>query len=99
MNRLRHKLILIFLAATLVPLAAILWIGTALLEQSLGFMTTDDLDRASKSLENIAREYYRQAREGLKAEAEAGRLEPERFTAGTRANWPETLRHSGEPGS
>jgi two-component system, NtrC family, nitrogen regulation sensor histidine kinase NtrY len=68
-NRLRHKLILIFLAATLVPLAVILWIGTALLEQSLGFMTTDELDRASKSLENIAREYYRQAREGLKNRA------------------------------
>ncbi len=96
MNRLRHKLILIFLAATLVPLAVILWIGTALLEQSLGFMTTDELDRASKTLENIAREYYRQAREGLKVEAEAGRLEPERFAAGTRANWPEALRHFWE---
>ncbi len=92
MNRLRHKLILIFLTATLVPLAAILWIGTALLEQSLSFMTTDELDRASKSLENVAREYYRQAREGLKADAEAGRLEPERFAAGTRTDWPEVLR-------
>ena len=96
MNRLRYKLIVIFLTATLVPLAAILWIGTALLEQSLGFMTTDELDRVSKSLENIAREYYRQAREGLKADADAGRLEPRRYAADTRTNWPASLKQFWE---
>jgi two-component system nitrogen regulation sensor histidine kinase NtrY len=92
LNRLRYKLILVFLAATLVPLAAILWMGTALLEQSLGFMTTDDLDRVSKSLEIIAREHYRQARENLKADAAAGRIPPRRFAAVARSNWPEALR-------
>jgi two-component system nitrogen regulation sensor histidine kinase NtrY len=95
-NRLRHKLILIFLAATLVPLGAILWIGTALLEQSLGFMTTDELDRVSKSLENIAREYYRQARESLKADADAGHLEPQRYAADTGADWPASLKQFWE---
>ena len=32
MNRLRNRLILIFLAATLVPLAATMWFTTSLLE-------------------------------------------------------------------
>ena len=74
-NRLRTKLILVFLAATLAPLAAILWMSAALLEQSLSYAVTDDLDRLSKSLEGIAREYYRQAREELKAAADSGRIQ------------------------
>jgi hypothetical protein len=64
-NRLRHKLILVFLAATLVPLAATLWMSALLLEHSLSYVATDDLDRLSKSLEGIAREYYKQARERI----------------------------------
>jgi len=96
LNRLRYKLILVFLAATLAPLAAILWVGTALLEQSLGFMTTDDLDRVSKSLESIAREHYRQARESLKTDAAAGRIEPRRFAAVGRSDWPEAQKQFWE---
>lgn len=88
MNRLRHKLIVIFLAATLAPLATMLWMSAALLEHSLSYVATDDLDRLSKSLESIAREYYRQAREDLKSEAAAGRLEAQRFNAGARGAWP-----------
>lgn len=96
MNRLRHKLILIFLAATLVPLGAILWISTALLEPILSFVATDEVDRLSKSLEGISREYYRQAREDLKREAEAGRIEAKRFEATTRAGWPDYLQQFWE---
>ncbi len=92
MNRLRHKLILVFLAATLVPLAAVLWMSTLLLEQSLSYLATNDLDRLSKSLEGIAREYYRLARDDLKSEAAAGRLQAQRFSAGTRQSWPPSLR-------
>ncbi len=92
MNRLRHKLILVFLAATLVPLAAILWMSSLLLEYSLSYVATDDLDRLSKSLENVAREYYRQAREDLRADAAAGKLEARRFPAASRTNWPEPLQ-------
>ena len=88
MNRLRHKLILIFLAATLAPLATMLWMSAALLEHSLSYVATDDLDRLSKSLEGIAREYYRQAREDLKSEAASGRLEAQRFNAAARDTWP-----------
>ena len=91
-NRLRYKFILIFLAATLVPLAATLWMSTRLLEQSLSYMTTDEIDQLSKSLESIAREYYRQIRDDLKSEAASGRIDPQRFELGTRASWPEPLR-------
>lgn len=96
MNRLRNKLILIFLAATLVPLAAILWISMALLETSLSWVTTDDLDRLSKSLEGTAREYYRQARDDLKAEVAAGRLEPQLYNAGARSTWPVSIQQFWE---
>lgn len=96
MNRLRNKLIVMFLAATLVPLAAILWISMALLETSLSWVTTDDLDRLSKSLEATAREYYRQARDDLKAEVASGRLEPQLYHAGARATWPVSIQQFWE---
>ncbi len=92
MNRIRHKLILVFLAATLAPLAAMLWMSVSLLEHSLNYMVTDDLDRLSKSLEGIAREYYRQARDDLRSDVAAGRLEPRRFAAADRASWPLPLQ-------
>ena len=88
MNRLRTKLILVFLAATLAPLAAILWMSAALLEHSLSYAVTDDLDRLSKSLEGIAREYYRQAREELKAAAASGQVQAQSFTSADRTTWP-----------
>lgn len=96
MNRLRNRLILVFLAATLVPLAAILWMSAALLKQSLSYVATDDLDRLSKSLETTAREYYRQAREELKADVAAGRLEAQRYPAVDRTSWPLSMRQFWE---
>lgn len=87
-GRLRNKLILAFLAATVVPLGVILWMSAALLRQSLDYAATEDLDRISKSLEGIAREYYRQTREHLKTEALSGKLEAQVFTEGSPAVWP-----------
>ena len=43
MNRLRNRLIGIFLAATLVPLAATLWITTSLLDRSLSYASTGEM--------------------------------------------------------
>ncbi len=96
MNRLRHKLILVFLAATGVPLVAVLWMSTLLLERSLSYATTDELDRLSKSMERIAREYYGQAREDLQREAASGRSEPRRFAAGEKTDWPASLQQFWE---
>ena len=77
MNRLRNKLILIFLLATLAPLAVTLWVTAALLDRSLGYAATGqaELDRLSRSLEKTGKEFYRRACAALKADAESGRIE------------------------
>lgn len=98
MKQLRHKLILAFLSATLLPTAAILWISAALLEHSLSYIATEDLDSLSKSLERIAREYYRQSREDLKEDAESGRLKPEKITPGKSLPESSPLRQFWESG-
>jgi two-component system nitrogen regulation sensor histidine kinase NtrY len=95
-KRLRSKLILVFLGSTLVPVAALMWMSALLLEHSLSYVATDDLDRLSKSLEGIAREYYRQAREDLKAEVATGRLAAQRFAASAKTSWPAPLRQFWE---
>jgi two-component system, NtrC family, nitrogen regulation sensor histidine kinase NtrY len=87
-NQLRTKLILIFSAATLVPLAAILWVSTSLLEISLRFVSTAQTDTLSKSLESVAREYYREVRDQLKQDAENRRIDPVRMSIGARKTWP-----------
>ena len=87
-QRLRHKLVLVFLAATLPPLGATLWMGSALMQRSLAFVSTGDTGRLAASLEYVAREYYQQARERLKADAAAGGVEPQRLTAAARSDWP-----------
>ena len=83
MNRLRSKLILMFLAATLAPLGVTVWVTTSLLESSLRFAARSQpqLDELSRSLEQTGREFYQRARASLKADAEAGRIEPKRFPA------------------
>ncbi len=96
--RLRWKLVLVFLAATLLPLGAILWVSSARLERSLGFVNPDDLGQLSASLERVAREYYRQARDNLQADAAASRLEPERFAPATRSAWPPEVQQFDESG-
>lgn len=91
MNRLRNRLILVFLAATLIPLAATLWLTSLLLEHSLAYSTTRELDQLSRSLERAGRELYQRARESVKAQALAGRLAPHRHAVSARAQWPDTV--------
>lgn len=102
MNRLRNRLIVIFLAATLAPWAATLWITSSLLERSLQYRSTNELDEISKSLETTGREFYQQAREALKSDVAAGRVAPQHYSEHERGAWPEPLRNfrtSGEPES
>ena len=98
MKRLRHKLILAFLAATLLPTLAILWMSMTLLEHSLSYVATEDLDLLSKSLEGIAREYYRQSCEELKKEAASGSVEAQRFTPGESLSGPASLKQFWDSG-
>ncbi len=94
--QLRYKLIAVFVTATLVPLIAILWVSAALLDRSLSYAVTNDLDRLSKSLEEIAREYYRQARENLREEVASGRLEPQYLDAAAMTSGPASWRQFWE---
>jgi nitrogen fixation/metabolism regulation signal transduction histidine kinase len=95
---LRKRLIIAFLAATVVPLAATLWITTALLDRSLAHTTTQELDELSKSLEQTAREFYQQARQDLKEDAVAGRRSPKRYEVRSMQEWPAPIGEFWESG-
>ena len=73
---LRTRLALVFIAATLAPLAATVWLTTLLLDRSLKLSPVDQLSELSLSLQKTGREYYEQACRQLKADALAGRVSP-----------------------
>jgi nitrogen fixation/metabolism regulation signal transduction histidine kinase len=98
MKRLRHKLIVLFFAATVIPTSAILYTGIALLEHSLSYIAMEDLDQLSKSLQGIAREYYRQSCDELKKAATSGVLQARRYSGGANEKAPESLRQFWESG-
>ena len=91
MNRLRNRLILIFLAATLTPLLATVWVTNSLLERSLDYFSPAQLDAMSKSLEITGKEFYQHMREDLKREAGSGHVEPRKYSAANREAWPEPV--------
>jgi HAMP domain-containing protein len=99
-NRLRTRLIVAFLAATLLPLAATIWITTSLLDRSLGYASTAELNRLSRTLEATVRQVYQREREALKQDALAGRATPTTYALANAAQWPDAVRafwESGEP--
>jgi len=75
MNRLRTRLIAVFLLATLLPLGLTLWTSLRLLEHSLELAPVNELDALSQSLEKTGRELYQQARESLRRDAADGRIQ------------------------
>ena len=100
MTRLRTKLILAFLAATALPLAATVWITTSLLDRILGYATTGELDRLSRTLEATVRLFYQRERDALKQDAIAGRIAPTSYAVADTAKWPTPVKafwDSGEP--
>jgi nitrogen fixation/metabolism regulation signal transduction histidine kinase len=76
---LRTRLALVFVAATLVPLGATLWLTSLLLNESL--RPADQLAGVSRSLEKTGIAYYRQACDQLRADALAGRIAPKTYPA------------------
>lgn len=76
---LRTRLALVFLAATLVPLGATLWLTGILLDQSL--RPVEQIAGLSRALEKTGREYYQLACEQLRTDAKAGRAERATDTA------------------
>ena len=84
MNRLRNRLIAAFLASTLLPLGATVWITTSLLDRSLRYATTGELDRLSRTLETTAKQFYQRERDALKQDALAGRTTADDVRGGER---------------
>ena len=80
MHRLRNKLVLVFLAATLAPLLATLWMTTSLLQLSLSYTPTQELDDLSKSLESTGQKFYQNERESLRDAAQEGTIAPRYLT-------------------
>jgi nitrogen fixation/metabolism regulation signal transduction histidine kinase len=91
-NRLRNKLVLIFLAATVVPWGATLWITSSFLDRSLRYRATHELDDVSRSLQITGHELYKQDCEDLKAAAQAGSVRAQRYSEKDLVSWPEPLR-------
>src|SRR5688572_32367262 len=89
---LRTRLIAAFLASTLVPLAATVWITTSLLDRSLQYSTTGELDRLSRTLENTAKQFYQRERDALKEDALAGRAQATIYASANASQWPEPVR-------
>lgn len=110
MNRLRNRLILVFLAATLAPLAATVWITNSLLAKSLSYATTGQVDTLSRSLRDTGRQLYQRVCAELKREAQAREVKPTVYPTADRAHWPEgvksfadsseneTFQHAGRDG-
>jgi len=94
-NRLRTRLILVFVAATLLPLAGTIWITTSLLKSTLNFSTTDQLDRISRTLERTAHDFYQRQRDDLKQRAAEGRIQPTLYP--DSAPEVKAFADSGEP--
>ena len=92
MNRLRNRLIVAFLAATALPLAATFWITMSLLDRSLGYATTGELDRLSRTLEDTVRQFYQRERDALKQDAQAGRATPVLYPLSEADKWPDAVR-------
>jgi two-component system nitrogen regulation sensor histidine kinase NtrY len=92
MNRVRTRLIAAFLAATVLPLAATVWITTSLIDRSLGYATTGELDRLSRTLEDTVRQFYQRERDTLKQDALGGRTRPASYALADAAGWPAGVR-------
>jgi len=92
-NRLRNRLVLIFLAATLVPLLATLWITSAGSKYLLDFSTTGELGALSQSLEQTGHKFYQRATEDLKLRATRGEAFSVEYRAAQRSAWPEAVKN------
>ncbi len=95
---LRTRLIAAFLASTLLPLAATVWITTTLLDRSLRYSTTGELDRLSRTLESTAKQFYQRERDALKQDALSGRIASALYLTADAARWPEAVRSFWESG-
>ncbi len=91
---LRTRLALVFIAATLVPLGPTIWLTTNLFEHSLA--PVDQLASVSDALHETGLQYYQQATEHLKEDAQAGRLTPQVYSGSNVTDAIKDFRDSSE---
>ena len=92
MRSLRSRLIVAFLAATILPFAATVWVTSSLLDRSLGYATTRELDNVSRTLERTTRQFYQRERERLRSDAMRGGVAEEAYRRVDLATWPASVR-------
>jgi two-component system nitrogen regulation sensor histidine kinase NtrY len=93
LNRLRTRLILVFILATILPLGLTLWTSLSLLEKSLKIAPLAELDEISTSLQKTGHELFDDSRELLKRDATEGRATPRHLTPAEA----ESFWDSGKP--
>ncbi len=99
MNRLRNRLIFIFLAATLAPLGATVWVTTTLLKFNPNYAAVSQLDEVSRELGRTGREFYKRAEADLKQQSETGASTPVKWAEAERARWPMVVREFADSGA
>jgi two-component system, NtrC family, nitrogen regulation sensor histidine kinase NtrY len=91
-NRLRNRLVLIFLAATLAPLAATVWITSKLLVYSLDYAPTGQLNRVTRALEVTAHQHYQHIEDDLQRGVRNGERTPVKYRFTAQESWPEAVK-------
>src|SRR5688572_30489667 len=98
MRSLRSRLVIAFLAATVLPFLATVWVTSSLLDRSLSYATTQELDDVSRTLERTVRQFYQRERERLRGDARRQRDPDVAYERGQVASWPESVRAFWESG-
>jgi two-component system nitrogen regulation sensor histidine kinase NtrY len=103
MNRLRNRLIVVFVVATVLPLGLTLWTTLNLLDLSIGLAPLSELDAVSRSLERTGRELYKESCEALKRDAAEDKIAAKKIApAEAPAFWeqgaPEQFELAGDQG-
>src|SRR4051812_47183352 len=87
-SRLQTRLVLGFLAVTLLPLGLTLWVGIELLNRSLALSPVPQLDEMTRSYERLGREFYQKQRDRLREDVARGYAKPRVWATTARKSWP-----------
>jgi two-component system, NtrC family, nitrogen regulation sensor histidine kinase NtrY len=98
-SRLQTRLVITFLAVTLLPLSLTLWVSIELLNRSLDLNPIPEFDQMSKSFETLGREYYQRSRDQLRADIARGAVKSEMFPLLRRATWPSEISEFWDSGN
>jgi two-component system, NtrC family, nitrogen regulation sensor histidine kinase NtrY len=95
-NRLRNRLILIFLAATLAPLVGTVWFTTSLLAPRGLLHAVGEVDTLSQDLAQTGRELYQRACDDLKRQVQTGEAQPRKYLPADHDAWPDAVKSFAE---